>query len=88
MQEIQTIAIVVYLMLGIPTFIYAAFLGLWFVGAPPFHRAYADTSQPVRVITMAACPRCGYQTTEFMAFVRRVKLEEHGDGGGQSDMLE
>jgi len=62
-------------------FAYGMFLGLWFMGLPPFHKSpVIETPIPI-----AVCPNCGYRSREFLAFVQKLQSAEHGDSGGQSD---
>jgi len=87
MQEIQSVVLTLSLLMACAMFIWGAFLGLWFLGAPPFHKSPVLVEH-IREIPVAACPRCGYKSTEFTALVARMKREEGLEDSGQSDMLE
>lgn len=78
MQGIQIIVGLVSSVLGIATFFYMGVLGLWFIGAPPFHKPTVDGSIPTVAVPIptAVCPKCGYKSTEFIAFAKRLQKEE------------
>jgi len=81
MQGVQFIIWFVTALATLAMIPYAFFIGCWFMGWPPFHRAFRDDSQPVAVmqVPVARCPRCGFTSKDFQAFVDRLKLEEHGE---------
>lgn len=70
---------VLWMLLTLIGFLYMLVLLQWFVGAYPFHRAFADESAtPVKTLQIpaAVCPRCGFKSTEFLALAKRLKDEE------------
>jgi hypothetical protein len=79
MQDTQFFITIVSTLVAIPMVFYAGLLAFWFMGAPPFHKAYKDdTAIPVTTIpiVMAKCPNCGYMSQEFIAFTQKLK---HGE---------
>jgi hypothetical protein len=78
LQSIQAIVLFVSQLLVAPMVIWMGFIGLWMIGAPPYHRAFRDDSMPVMVtqVPVAVCPKCGFRSTDFSAFVERIKREE------------
>ena len=75
MQDVQLVLWAVSIIVTPAMFIWAALIGLWILGAPPFHKSpVSETAIPI-----AVCPNCGYRSKEFLAFVQKIQLEEHGE---------
>jgi hypothetical protein len=82
MQEFQTLVYLLSLLLGIVAFIYMGLLGMWFLGAFPFHTPTRDaTAIPVRRtdVPIAVCPNCGFRHPALMMLA--VKLQDQEQMG-------
>jgi hypothetical protein len=83
MQDAQFFITIISTLVAIPMLFWAVLLGMWFLGAPPFHKALVDdTAIPVTKIpiVMAKCPHCRYESQEFIAFTQKLKRGEFQEG--------